>query len=95
MQTVCVVFVHYCHHCLPCTVEIEIGWVIWHLDQVASRGVEQVREWYAEFPVNVSACTACGVCLERCPFYIDIVAKMSKAAELLKDAAASARDRCL
>jgi hypothetical protein len=74
----------YCHHCLPCAVDIEIGWVIWHLDQVPAKGAEQVKEWYAEFPVRASACTACGVCLERCPFEVDIVDKMRQAAQMLE-----------
>jgi hypothetical protein len=30
--------------------------VIWDLDQVPARGIEQVKEWYAEFPVRASAC---------------------------------------
>ena len=74
----------YCQHCLPCPEEIEIGWVIWHVDQV--RGVElaKVREWYAEFPVKASACVECGVCLERCPFGVDIMAKLRQAVELFE-----------
>jgi hypothetical protein len=55
MQTACVAFVHYCQHCLPCPEGIEIGWVIWDLDQVPARGIEQIKEWYAEFPVKASA----------------------------------------
>ena len=42
--------------------------MIWHVDQVPGRGIEQVKEWYAEFPVKASACVECGVCVERCPF---------------------------
>ena len=38
------------------------------MDQVPARGIEQVKEWYAGFPVKASACVECGVCLERCPF---------------------------
>ena len=55
MQTARVVFVHDCHHCLPGQEGIEIGWVIWALDQVPARGIEQVKEWYAEFPVKALA----------------------------------------
>jgi len=44
MQTARVVFVHYCQHCLPCPEGIEIGWVIWDLDQVPTKGIEQVKE---------------------------------------------------
>jgi ferredoxin len=35
---------------------------------VPARGIEQVKEWYEGFPVKASACVACGVCVERCPF---------------------------
>jgi predicted aldo/keto reductase-like oxidoreductase len=88
MQTACVVFVYYCHHCLPCPEGIEIGWVIWDLDQVPVRGIEQIKEWYAEFPVKASTCVACGVCVERCPFDVDILAKMREAAEVFEGQAA-------
>jgi len=74
----------YCHHCLPCSQDIQIGWVIWHLDQVANRGLDQVREWYQGFPVKASACIECGVCMERCPFGVDIPAKMKEAADLFE-----------
>jgi predicted aldo/keto reductase-like oxidoreductase len=50
--------------------------VIWDLDQIPVRGIEQVKEWYAEFPVKASACVECGVCLERCPFDVEIIARM-------------------
>jgi ferredoxin len=49
--------------------------VIWDLDQIPARGIEQVKEWYAEFPVKASACVRCGVCVERCPFDVEIAAK--------------------
>jgi predicted aldo/keto reductase-like oxidoreductase len=74
----------YCHHCLPCPEGIEIGWVIWHLDQVLSRDLDQVKAWYTAFSVKASACVACGVCLERCPFDVDIPAKMEEAAALFE-----------
>jgi predicted aldo/keto reductase-like oxidoreductase len=78
----------YCHHCLPCPENIDIGWVIWHVDQVPGRDVAQVREWYAGFPVKASACVECGICLERCPFDVDIMAKLREAVRLFEAAAA-------
>ena len=74
----------YCQHCLPCPEGIEIGWVIWDLDQIPARGIEQVKEWYAGFPVKASACVECGACVERCPFEVDILAKMREAATLFE-----------
>ena len=55
------------------------GWVIWDLGQIPARGIEQVKEWYAGFPVKASACVECGVCVERCPFDVEIIAKMREA----------------
>jgi predicted aldo/keto reductase-like oxidoreductase len=69
---------------LPCPEGIEIGWIIYQLDQVPGSGVEQVREWYAGFPVKASACVECGICVERCPFDVDIIAKMREAAILFE-----------
>jgi predicted aldo/keto reductase-like oxidoreductase len=77
----------YCHHCEPCPEEIEIGWIIWHVDQVPGGDLRQLREWYAGFPVKASACTECGICLERCPFGVDITAKLRQAVELFEGAA--------
>jgi predicted aldo/keto reductase-like oxidoreductase len=78
----------YCQHCLPCEEGIEIGWVIWDLDQIPARGLEQVKEWYAGFPVKASACVECGVCVERCPFDVEIIAKMREAVEVFEEQAA-------
>jgi predicted aldo/keto reductase-like oxidoreductase len=74
----------YCHHCLPCLEGIEIGWVIWYVDHVPGGDLEQLREWYSGFPVKASACTVCGLCLERCPFEVDIMAKLGQAMELFE-----------
>ena len=52
MITACVAFIHYCHHCLSRPKGIEIGWVIWDLDQIPARGIEQIKEWYDAFPVK-------------------------------------------
>jgi predicted aldo/keto reductase-like oxidoreductase len=74
----------YCHHCLPCPEGIEIGWVIWHVDQARGGDLEQVRESYAGFPVKASACIECGLCLERCPFDVEIMAKLRQAVTLFE-----------
>jgi predicted aldo/keto reductase-like oxidoreductase len=75
----------YCQHCLPCPQGIEVGWIIWHLDQVQSRGLEVVKEWYAGFPVKASACVECGECMTRCPFDVDIIARMQEAVALFEN----------
>jgi predicted aldo/keto reductase-like oxidoreductase len=55
--------------------------------EASDDGTAQVREWYSEFPVQASACVECGVCLERCPFDVDIMAKLQEAVELFETAA--------
>jgi predicted aldo/keto reductase-like oxidoreductase len=40
--------------------------------------------WYSGFPVQASACTECNVCVERCPFEVDVIAKMRQAVELFE-----------
>jgi len=74
----------YCHHCLPCPQDIEIGWIIWHVDQTRGGISDELRSWYSGFPVKASACIECGDCMERCPFDVDIVAKMRQAVELFE-----------
>ena len=69
----------YCHHCLPCPEEIEVGWVIWYVDHAQDDNLEQFREWYSGFPVKASACVDCGLCVERCPFDVDIMARLAQA----------------
>jgi len=72
----------YCHHCLPCPQGIEVGWMIWIVDQARSGVTDEIRNWHAQFEVPASECTECGVCAERCPFEVETIAKMRRAAEL-------------
>jgi predicted aldo/keto reductase-like oxidoreductase len=71
----------YCNHCLPCPQEINIGRVIMAADWGEGDPAEELRDWYASFPVKASACTECGVCLERCPFHVDVIGRMRRAIE--------------
>ena len=77
----------YCQHCLPCPEGIEVGWVIWYVDQAQGRDVDQLREWYGGITAKASACVECGICVERCPFDVDIMAKMREAVELFESTA--------
>jgi len=74
----------YCHHCLPCPEGIEVGWVIWHVDYARGADIAQVREWYSGFQVKASACVECEICVERCPFDVDIISKMHVAVQLFE-----------
>ena len=71
----------YCNHCLPCTQEINIGRIIMAADWGEGDPGEELRSWYASFPTKASACTECGICLERCPFHVDVIGKMHRAVE--------------
>ena len=59
--------------------------MIWDLDQIPAKRIEQVKERYAGFPIKASACVECGVCLERRPCDVDIISKMREAATLFDD----------
>ena len=62
--------------------------MIWDLDQVPGRGIKQAAEWHAEFSVRAAACVECGICLERCPFDVDIIDNMREAVTLFEGQAA-------
>ena len=74
----------YCHHCLPCPQDIEIGWVIWYVDQTRGGITDQLMADYSTFRVKASECTECGECIERCPFEVDIIGKMHEAIEIFE-----------
>jgi predicted aldo/keto reductase-like oxidoreductase len=74
----------YCDHCLPCPEGIAIGWMIWLVDRARGGVTDEMRGWYADHRVKASACVECGECLERCPFDVDVVAKMQEAVALFE-----------
>jgi predicted aldo/keto reductase-like oxidoreductase len=81
-----------CKHCLPCPQDIPIPSVIYYLNYVEYYGLtpghqQANREWYALLPAKGSDCIECEVCLERCPFDVDIIAKMRRAAEVFESGA--------
>jgi hypothetical protein len=78
-----------CRHCLPCPADIPIPEVILHVDYVdyysgTQMSEELNRRAYNSKPVRASACTECGLCEERCPFGVAIIAKMQRAVELFE-----------
>jgi predicted aldo/keto reductase-like oxidoreductase len=78
-----------CKHCLPCPEEISIPDVIARLDYVEHYGhgpnhESSSREQYGSMKAKGSDCSECGVCLERCPFGVDIIGKMIRAAEVFE-----------
>ena len=45
-----------------------------------------LRKWYEAMPVPASMCVECGVCVERCPFGVEVIDKMRTAADLFESA---------
>ena len=81
-----------CKHCLPCPQEIDIPLVINSLEYVEFYGGSRIFaqsswETYASLPVKASECIECEVCLERCPFEVDIIGKMHRAVVVFEAAA--------
>jgi predicted aldo/keto reductase-like oxidoreductase len=52
--------------------------------QAVEMGTNSLMGWYSGFPVQASAFTECGVCVERCPFEVDVIAKLRQAVELFE-----------
>jgi hypothetical protein len=73
---------------LPCPEGIEIGWTIWLVDQAQGGVTEELRGFYGGFAAPASTCTECGACLERCPFEVDILAKLRQAVEVFEEGVA-------
>ena len=73
-----------CEHCLPCPEGIDVGWVIRYVDVAQGGHVDRLREEYQRFSAKASDCTQCGICLERCPFDVDIMAKLEEAVALFE-----------
>lgn len=74
----------YCNHCLPCPQEINISQVILLVDWAKGGVNDWLRKIYAKLEVKASDCIECGECIERCPFDVDVIAKMQKAVEFFE-----------
>jgi predicted aldo/keto reductase-like oxidoreductase len=73
----------YCGHCAPCTQSINIAYVNKFYNLTVAEGMipETVREHYKSLAHHASECIECGACEERCPFGVEIIQGMRKAAE--------------
>ncbi|MCJ7423994.1 aldo/keto reductase [Candidatus Bathyarchaeota archaeon] len=74
----------YCNHCLPCPSSIDIGRITRLLDIARSTLSDNAQEKYDELETTASECTKCGACMSRCPFDVDIISNMEKAARLFR-----------
>jgi predicted aldo/keto reductase-like oxidoreductase len=77
----------YCNHCLPCPAGIDIAAVTKYLDiaimdkSVVDKGIGQ---HYKELSAHGSDCIKCGECERKCPFSVQIIENMDKAAEIFR-----------
>lgn len=78
MKGVCV----YCNHCLPCESQLNIPEIIRLLTMAQKGMTPEIKAAYAALPVKAGDCFGCALCLDRCPFGVDIPGKMQEAAEL-------------
>lgn len=74
----------YCDHCLPCPQGIPVGGMIWLLDYSQGGVTDELMGWYSDYPAKASECIECGDCMERCPFEVDVIAKMRQAVEVFE-----------
>jgi predicted aldo/keto reductase-like oxidoreductase len=75
----------YCNHCSPCTQGIPIAKVNELLDKAELNGLDdEIQAQYNMLDHKASECTHCGACLSRCPFGVDIPARMDAAKALFE-----------
>ncbi|MDY2736204.1 aldo/keto reductase [Intestinibacter sp.] len=74
----------YCGHCAPCSVKIDIAYVNKYLDlaSIQDELAETVKNHYELLAHHASECIECGLCMDNCPFGVDIIGKMKEAAKL-------------
>lgn len=74
----------YCGHCAPCSKKINIAAVNKYLDlAIMQEGVpETLKNHYQLLEHRADECIECGICLKNCPFGVNIIDKMKRAAEL-------------
>jgi predicted aldo/keto reductase-like oxidoreductase len=72
----------YCNHCLPCPAAIDVGRVMGLLDVAQQRLTDALQAAYDALPARASDCVQCDACVERCPFGVDVIARMEQAVEL-------------
>ncbi len=74
----------YCNHCLPCPSVIDIGQVNRLLDMAQQELTAELQAAYSVLDAKASDCTQCGVCVERCPFGVSVIARMEQAVALFE-----------
>lgn len=74
----------YCNHCLPCPSDLDIGQTI-RLFEIAQQDITtKIKNEYDALLKKASDCIECGICMERCPFDVDVISKMKQCSELFE-----------
>jgi predicted aldo/keto reductase-like oxidoreductase len=71
-----------CDHCLPCPEDIHIGEVLGMAEWAKGGITDDLRQWYAGLAAKPSDCIECGDCTARCPFDVDVPARMAETAAM-------------
>lgn len=74
-------FCRRCGYCAPCSAGINIPAMFiaeGYLNRYKMTGY--ATAYYEKQPVKASACTRCGLCLDRCPYHLPIIEKMQDVA---------------
>jgi len=74
----------YCNHCLPCPSAIDVGQTIRLLETAQQLLTAELQAAYDALSAKGSDCIECGECMERCPFGVDVIARMEQAVELFE-----------
>lgn len=74
----------YCNHCLPCPSDIDIGQTIRLFEVAKQELTKEIQNEYNKLPAKASDCNECGVCIERCPFEVDVISKMKQIRKLFE-----------
>jgi len=74
----------YCGHCAPCSKMIDIASVNKYLDLALIQEAvpETLKNHYDLLEHHANECIECELCIKNCPFDVDIINKMKKAAKL-------------
>ena len=74
----------YCGHCAPCSVGINVADINKYLNLALAQGgvPETVADHYKLLEHHASECVACGSCVRNCPFGVEVIQRMEKAAEV-------------
>lgn len=74
----------YCNHCLPCPSGIDVGRVLRLGDLAGREASAELRSEYEALAAHASDCIECGVCIERCPFEVDVMERMKQVQKILE-----------